>query len=44
LHDKIKTSHEDIKYLLSKKINGFLKATFLKPSTFKELNIMKGLL
>lgn len=40
LHNKIQTSKDDLQYLLSKKINGYLKASFLKPSTFKELNTM----
>ncbi len=35
LHSRIYTSHDDIQYLLSKKINGYLKGAFIKPFNYK---------
>ena len=42
MHNKIQATQDEIKFLLSKKINGYLKTAFIKTYTYKELNTMKG--
>jgi hypothetical protein len=43
LHKKLKPA-DDIHNLINTNVNGFLKASFLKPSTFMDLNDIKGTL